>query len=102
MSDLSRLQIDDREYETRLTKRFAGRKAYAPPDPKKVLAHIPGIIRTIYVEAGQRVARGESLLILEAMKMQNDVVARDAGTVRAIAVAQGQMVSKGQVMLEFE
>lgn len=102
MCELDKLQIDDRQYETRLTRKFSGRKPYAPPDPKKLVAHIPGVIRKIYVEAGQNVARGQSLLILEAMKMQNDVVARDAGTVKAIAVAPGQMVSKGQVMLEFE
>jgi pyruvate carboxylase len=102
MCELNKLQIDDREYETRLTKKFSGRKAYEPPDPKKLLAHIPGVIRKIYVEAGQSVARGQSLLILEAMKMQNDVVARDSGTVKAIAVVSGQMVPKGQLMIEFE
>ena len=102
MCELKTFLLEDRAYETRLTKKFAGRKAYAPPDPKKLLAHIPGVVRRIYVEAGRPVARGESLLILEAMKMQNDVVARDAGTVKAIRVELGQMVAKGQVLLEFE
>jgi pyruvate carboxylase len=102
MCELKTFQLEDRTYETRLTKKFEGRKAYAPPNPKKLLAHIPGVIRKVYVEAGHTVARGQSLLILEAMKMQNDVVARDPGTVKAIEVVSGQMVSKGQVMIEFD
>jgi biotin carboxyl carrier protein len=102
MSDLKNFILDDRVYETKLTLKFARRKPYAPPDPRKVLAYIPGVIRTIYVSEGQRLARGERLLVLEAMKMQNDLVAHDAGTVVRIHVKTGQMVAKGQVLLELE
>jgi len=102
MSDLKTFVLDDRAYQTKLTRKFAGRKPYVPPDPRRVAAHIPGVIRKVYVAPGQKVLRGERLLVLEAMKMQNDLVAHDAGAVGRVHVQEGQMVAKGQLLLEFE
>ena len=101
MSELKTFILDDRAYQTRLTRKFLRRKPYVPADPNRVLAHIPGVIRKIHVTEGQEVARGDRLLILEAMKMQNDVVAHNAGRVARVPVEEGQMVAKGQVLLEF-
>lgn len=102
MDELKKFILDDRVYETKLARKFAGRKPYAPPDPMKVLAYIPGVIRTIYVVEGQQLSRGERLLVLEAMKMQNDLVAHKAGKVARIHIKTGQMVAKGQLLLELE
>jgi biotin carboxyl carrier protein len=102
MTELKTFILDDRAYSTRLTKKFEARKPYAPPDPKKVIAHIPGVIRKVYVEAGQAVARGDRLLVLEAMKMQNDITAHSAGRVARVHVELGQMVPKGKVVIEME
>ncbi len=102
MSDLKTLVIDDTKYETRLTKKFARRRPYVPADPNRLAAFIPGLIRAVHVQAGDRVRRGQSLLVLEAMKMQNDVAAPEAATVRAVHVAAGDTVVKGQLLVEFE
>lgn len=96
------LTIDETSYETRWTAKFARRKPYAAADPKKLLAFIPGVIQSIVVRPGQRVRRGDSLLVLEAMKMKNDVTAPHDGVIKAIPVSTGQMVAKGETMIEFE
>ena len=102
MSDYRTLTIDGTAYETRLTKKFARRKPYAPKDPNLMVAFIPGVIREVHVAPGDSVQRGQSLLILEAMKMQNDLAAPRAATVRAVHAVPGDTVYKGQVLIEFE
>jgi biotin carboxyl carrier protein len=99
---LPTLEIDDTVFETAHTAKFAKRTRYAPRDPRKVLCFIPGIIRKIHISPGKRIRRGDHLLVLEAMKMQNDISSPETGTVKKIHVAVGQMVTKGQVLVEFE
>ena len=64
----------------------------------KVAAPMPGKILSIKASAGQAVKKGEVLLILEAMKMENEVVAPQDGTVASINVAEGAMVESGDVL----
>lgn len=64
----------------------------------KVASPMPGKILSIKASAGQAVKRGEVLLILEAMKMENEVVAPQDGTVASINVAEGAMVESGDVL----
>lgn len=92
--------LDDTVYETVLNRKFASRKRWSPPDADKVKAHIPGLILKVHVAAGQKVEAGTPLLVLEAMKMQNDVRAHGSCTVAAVHVKDGDLVSKGQVMVE--
>ncbi len=94
--------IEDRSYETLTTPTYRRRKPYVPPDPKKILCVIPGIIQQIYVTKGSRVKAGQHLFMLEAMKMQNDIVANFDGKVKEVYVQQGSMATKGQVLMEFE
>jgi biotin carboxyl carrier protein len=96
------LIIDDTIYETRLTRKFRNRKAYAIPDPNKVHAFIPGIVRDINVKRGQQVKEGDQLLILEAMKMKNIVYAHCDGKIKEINIKSGDMVLKDQLLMEFE
>ena len=99
---LDTLVIDDTVYETLLTPKFEKRKRWEPKDPRKVVAFIPGVIPKVQAKAGQRVRRGDPLLILEAMKMQNSVVAPLDGTIKAIFVREGQLVPRGYILVEFE
>jgi pyruvate carboxylase subunit B len=55
----------------------------------------------VQVETGQSVAAGAGLVVLEAMKMENELRAVAAGVVRAVLVQPGQPVEKGQILLEF-
>ena len=63
-------------------------------------APMPGLIRSISVVEGAHVKKGETVLILEAMKMENSIKAPADGVVRRIAVAAGDAVDKGQVLIE--
>jgi biotin carboxyl carrier protein len=94
--------IDDTKYETSLTKKFERRKKYIQPDPKKVFCLIPGIIREISVRKGKKIRHGDRMFILEAMKMQNEILSPFDGTVKEIHINVGELVVKGQVMVEFE
>lgn len=100
--NLENFVLDDTVYTTQLTKKFASRKKYVAPDPKKILAYIPGTIREIYTKAGDNVETGDKMLILEAMKMRNTVTAPISGKVKFIAVSSGQSVAKNQLLVEFE
>lgn len=66
----------------------------------RIKAPIPGQITRVFVQVGQTVAAGEPLLILEAMKMENQVRATRSGTVTALNVSAGQGVSLHQVLAE--
>ena len=101
ISDLKPFVLDDATYATQYTKKFTSRKKYSAPDPKKVLAHIPGVIQKIYVREGQEVKWGDKLLVLEAMKMKNDLTAPIDGTIKSIRVKLGQMVAKNETLIEF-
>jgi methylmalonyl-CoA carboxyltransferase small subunit len=63
---------------------------------------IAGIVFKVIATVGQTVAVGETVIVLEAMKMESNVVSPVAGKVKAILVAPGDSVKKGQVLLEFE
>ena len=65
-------------------------------------APMPGKILAVRVDAGQVVAKGQSLVILEAMKMEHDVTAPHAGIVAEVRVAVGQQVTAGDVLVVVE
>ncbi|MBS4008838.1 MAG: acetyl-CoA carboxylase biotin carboxyl carrier protein subunit [Clostridium sp.] len=67
-----------------------------------VYSPMPGVVLKIMVEIGQIVNCGDVLLILEAMKMENEVTASVAGTIKEIAVAKGSSVNTGDLMVVIE
>lgn len=97
---LDTLTIHESTYETILTRKFKNRKPWVPHDPRRVVCVIPGVILKLHVKPGAHVQRDEPLLVLEAMKMQNDILAPVAGKVKKIFVEPGAQVVKGQVLLE--
>lgn len=64
-----------------------------------LLAPLAGNIFKVDVSVGQKVAEGEVLIILEAMKMETEVKAPKAGTIRSIKVAEGNAVAVGDELL---
>jgi acetyl/propionyl-CoA carboxylase alpha subunit len=91
-------------YETerhRLLKRFAsvGQSAHGHADLK---ASMPGMVVRIVAQAGSEVKKGQPVLILEAMKMENEIRAPIDGRVRDVRVAQGQVVEKGDLLMVFD
>ena len=94
------LELENGVFETRLTKKFALRKPYERIDPRVIKAVIPGVVAEINVKAGAPVKQSDTLMILEAMKMLNRIMAPMDGKIRLIRVAQGEKVAKGQVLIE--
>jgi biotin carboxyl carrier protein len=67
-----------------------------------IKAPMPGLILEISVTVGQVVKENDSLLILEAMKMENSFLSPRDGTIKTISVLLGDAVDKGQLLIEFE
>lgn len=65
-------------------------------------ADIPGVVVAIPVRTGQKVHQGEPVVVVEAMKMQNELTAGVAGTVKEISVAEGQSVNPGERLVIIE
>lgn len=75
---------------------------YSKLDDKSVTAFIPGTIVDVKVKPGQEVKQGEVLVILDAMKMHNRVIAPSAGKVKEVNVKPGDRVSKGFLLVSIE
>ncbi|MEC4112698.1 acetyl-CoA carboxylase biotin carboxyl carrier protein subunit [Myroides pelagicus] len=67
-----------------------------------IKAPMPGLILDILVEVGQEVKENDNLLILEAMKMENNLSSPRSGVIKTINVTKGATVDKGLVLIEFE
>jgi biotin carboxyl carrier protein len=67
-----------------------------------IKAPMPGLILEISVAVGQEVKENDSLLILEAMKMENSFLSPRDGIIKSISVNKGDAVDKGQLLIEFE
>lgn len=65
-------------------------------------APMPGLILDVLVKEGDSVEEGDGLLVLEAMKMENKLVASRSGVIKTVHVAANQTVDKGIVLIEFE
>jgi 3-methylcrotonyl-CoA carboxylase alpha subunit len=78
------------------------RAADLAADSGQLRAPMPGKILKVHVKAGQVVARGQALLVLEAMKMEHTVAAPADGTVSKLRVAEGEQVSEGAELIVFE
>ena len=96
----SQISLENGVFETRLTRKFGSRKLYEKQDPRFIKAVIPGVIAEINAGTGQAVKQGDTVLVLEAMKMLNRVKAPQDGTVRAVRVKTGEKVAKGQLLME--
>jgi acetyl/propionyl-CoA carboxylase alpha subunit len=70
--------------------------------PVQVQATLPGLVVAVAVKDGDRVAEGDNLLTIEAMKMQNEVRSPRAGRVAALAAEPGQKVAAGSPLLRIE
>ena len=68
----------------------------------RIVAPIPGVVMSIDVKVGDILKVGDRMLVLEAMKMENNIVCEKPGTITAINISVGQQVLQDEVMIELE
>jgi biotin carboxyl carrier protein len=90
--------LDERARAVRSLRAAAGGGVGAEP----VRAPMPGLVTRILVSLGEEVKAGARLVVMEAMKMENELRAKADGRVRSIAVAPGTAVEKGALLVEWE
>lgn len=93
--------VETLDYNLAEIKKAAGVKETAK-GPAEILAPMPGLVLNIFVEEGAQVERGETLLSLEAMKMENLIRASGPARIKKILVKPGEAIEKGARLIEFE
>ena len=98
------LIIDGTAYKTQIPPKYKNRtgKDSALSNPKLITAFIPGTILEVKVKPGKDIKKGEPLLVLEAMKMNNIIRSSVNGKVKKIHCKKGDLVSKSQLLVELE
>lgn len=102
------IRVDGVEHHVRLNDHYdrliqqMGLNTTASGRMNELKAPMPGLVLQVLVEPGQAVEKGDPLLILEAMKMENVIKATGNATVKNIPTVQGQAVEKGQLLMEME
>ena len=98
--DGTKYTVNINDYYSRLIQQL-GLHSNSSHKMNTVKAPMPGLVLSVLVEPGQTVQKGDALVILEAMKMENVIKAGGDGVVKAINAQKGQPVDKGHTLLEF-
>ncbi len=94
------LYVDGIKYRTTFSRKYETRKYYSRPEKTKIYSFIPGTILKIDVSEGQCVNKGDSLFVLDAMKMENVIISPMEGVIKKVYMKVGERVSKGMLMME--
>jgi pyruvate carboxylase subunit B len=96
-----RYEVEALDERTRAIRELGGAAA-AKAAPARLTAPMPGMIVRVAVQVGEQVTPGQGLVVMEAMKMENELRATSAGRVKALLVQPGTAVEKGATLLELE
>ena len=97
--DGDRFEVEVMDERTRAIRAMTG-QGEAARGPRPIRAPMPGLVVRVAVEPGQPVQAGQTVAIIEAMKMENDLKAEADGIVSNVLVAAGEPVEKGAVLVE--
>jgi biotin carboxyl carrier protein len=97
--DGRRFEVEALDERTRAIRDLSAAST-AAAGPAPLVAPMPGLIVRLHVAVGDEVQAGQGLVVMEAMKMENELRAPSAGTVRAVRVEPGTAVEKGAVLVE--
>ena len=100
-ADGRRYEVEALDERTRAIRQLSAATA-GPSGPAPLVAPMPGLIVRINVAQGDQVKAGQGLVVMEAMKMENELRAVAAGTVKAIRVSPGTAVERGATLVELE
>jgi pyruvate carboxylase subunit B len=93
-----RFEVEALDERTRAIRDLSAANA-APTGPAPIIAPMPGLIVRVNVSIGDRVEAGQGIVVMEAMKMENELRATAPGTVQTIEVAAGTAVEKGALLV---
>lgn len=96
-----RFDVEALDERTRAIRELAGASA-GPSGPAPLKAPMPGLIVRINVQVGDAVQAGQGLVVMEAMKMENELRAQAAGKVKSVLVTVGAAVEKGALLIELD
>jgi biotin carboxyl carrier protein len=96
-----RHEVEALDERTRAIRELSAASAEAA-GPAPLVAPMPGMIVRVHADVGDSVRPGQGLVVMEAMKMENELRATAAGIVKAVLVQPGTAVEKGAVLLELE
>ena len=96
-----RHEVEALDERMRAIRELAGAAA-GPAGPAPLVAPMPGMIVRVNVQVGDRVQPGQGLVVMEAMKMENELRAQAAATVKAVLAQPGSAVEKGALLVELE
>ena len=96
-----RYEVEALDERTKAIRELSG-ASDAPTGPAPLIAPMPGMIVRVTVQVGDQVQAGQGLVVMEAMKMENELRASAAGTVKAVLAQPGTAVEKGAILLELE
>jgi len=99
---LIRKEVQTKPNENRITQKAAPVSPYSKPSANAIKSPLPGSITRIVTTVGATVKPGDVLLIMESMKMENNILAEKNGIIKSIAVAPGQAVLQDDVLMEME
>ncbi|MGC8864413.1 MAG: biotin/lipoyl-containing protein [Bacteroidales bacterium] len=100
--ELVEVTVEGSTFKTTLSEKYKRKKPYTLGNPNQLTAFIPGNIADVFVKERQKVVAGEKLLILVAMKMNNQILAPFDGVVKKVHVKKGDVVKKDQVLIEIK
>ena len=96
-----RLEVEALDERTRAIRRISGSRARSS-GPASIAAPMPGLVVRVLVQPGDPVQAGQGVIVIEAMKMENELRAPASGVVRTVAVTPGSAVEKGAILVEFD
>ena len=100
--ELKNLIVQGAVYKTTFTKKFENRTNYETPNENLIHSFIPGTIIDIFIKTNQKVKEGETLLLLEAMKMENQVKMPFDGVIKKIHIKKGEVIPNRHLMIEIK
>ena len=96
-----RHEVEALDERTRAIRELSGASS-APQGPAPLKAPMPGLVVRVNVQPGDQVQAGQGLVVIEAMKMENELRSAAAGRVRAVHATTGMPVEKGALLVELE